>query len=117
VVRVADGPLTVLFAGDAERGEEAACLRGPGVRPVRILKVGHHGSDTSTSPGFLGAASPDWGIISCGEGNRFRHPRAVILDRLGCRGVRVLRTDRDGGIEVAVRAGSLAVGTYPPRLP
>jgi competence protein ComEC len=117
VVRLEDGPLTILFAGDAERGEEAACLDGKRVRAVRILKVGHHGSDTSTSPGFLHAADPDWGIISCGDGNRFGHPRAVTLDRLGCCGVRIARTDRDGAVEVSVRAGSLAVTTHPPRRP
>jgi competence protein ComEC len=117
VVRLDDGPLSILFAGDAETEAETACLDSPALRPARILKVGHHGSDTSTSPAFLRAVSPEWGIVSCGAGNRFRHPRAVTLDRLACRRVRILRTDRDGAVVVSVNGGELEAATHPPVLP
>ena len=65
-----------------------------------ILKVGHHGSSTSTSALFLQSVSPQIGIISVGKNNRFGHPAKEILDRLQRAGVRVLRTDDEGAVLV-----------------
>ena len=63
-----------------------------------ILKVGHHGSKTSTSEPFLRAVSPDIAIISSGRKNRYGHPNQEVLDRLKMFDVSLLRTDSDGSI-------------------
>jgi competence protein ComEC len=113
ILRLRDGPLSVLFAGDAERAEEAAAAGRP--LAARILKVGHHGSDTSSGPAFLEAVSPGWGVVSVGEGNRFGHPAGAVLDRLAARGARVHRTDRDGTAIFRLRGDSLEYRRFPPR--
>ena len=63
-----------------------------------MLKVGHHGSSTSTSNAFLQAVSPAWAVISCGEGNSYGHPHEETLKKLEDAGVSVLRTDLLGDI-------------------
>ncbi len=66
------------------------------VAPSTLLKIGHHGSKTSTNPGFLAAVSPQDAVISVGRRNTFGHPRGEILARLESAGVRTFRTDRQG---------------------
>jgi competence protein ComEC len=117
VIRVEDGPLSVLFAGDLETEGETACLRSFRKLAARILKVGHHGASTSTTPEFLRAVAPEWAVISCGEGNRFRHPSPRTLDRLHQAGISVLRTDRDGGVVFTLAEGELRARTHPPHRP
>ncbi|MBQ3490617.1 MAG: MBL fold metallo-hydrolase [Clostridia bacterium] len=100
VIRLDYGETSFLFTGDAEEASEEAMLR---VHPVSkfkcdVLKVGHHGSDSSTSEAFLAAANPTLAIIQCGEGNDYGHPKKLILDRLENAGVSVLRTDYEGTI-------------------
>jgi competence protein ComEC len=63
---------------------------------VDVLKVAHHGSKTSSTESFLDAARPRLALVSAGVKNLYHHPSPVILDRLSERGIRVLRTDRDG---------------------
>lgn len=63
-----------------------------------VLKVGHHGSDTSTSESFLGYTAPQYAVISVGKDNKYGHPRKEILDRLGKFGVNIFRTDEQGTI-------------------
>jgi hypothetical protein len=62
-----------------------------------ILKVGHHGSRTSTRPEFLSAVNPAWAVISCGRRNRFGHPREEVLAELQSAHARTFRTDIEGG--------------------
>ena len=66
------------------------------LRPVTLLKVGHHGSRTSTNPEFLAAVAPQDAVISVGQHNTFGHPRAEVLERLEAAHVHTLRTDREG---------------------
>ena len=61
-----------------------------------VLKLGHHGSKTSTTEAFLDAVRPTFALVSAGQDNQFRHPHDEVLDRLAERGIRVLRTDRQG---------------------
>jgi len=61
-----------------------------------VLKVGHHGSITSTRPSFLSAVHPAWAVISCGRHNRFGHPRPEILAELQASHTRTFRTDLNG---------------------
>ena len=63
-----------------------------------VLKVGHHGSITSSTQPFLDAVNPDLAIVSVGERNKFRHPSAVVMKRLTDSGAEVLRTDFEGAI-------------------
>jgi competence protein ComEC len=68
---------------------------------LRVLKVAHHGSRTSSSRELLEAWRPHLALISAGRGNTFGHPTREVLDRLEQAGARVLRTDRDGEITVS----------------
>ncbi len=119
VLRVRYGDRAVLFMGDAERAEEAHLVRehAPQGRLLAdVLKVGHHGSRTSSSPSLLGAVKPSLAVISCGVRNRFGHPHPATLDSLEIHQVRALRTDRDGSIVVTTDGHSLEVRTLRPAL-
>lgn len=115
VLRFEDGGFSIVFSGDAEAEEEAELLRRAENLRARILKVGHHGSRTSSGPGLLDAVAPEWAVISCGEENRFHHPSPEIVDRLRCRGIRVARTDRDGAVWIRPSERGFRVRVYPPR--
>ncbi len=86
----------VLLEGDAEAPSEEAMLANHRVEPATLLKVGHHGSHTSTTPGFLAAVSPVDAVISDGRHNTFGHPSPIVIDRLADAHVRTYRTDRLG---------------------
>ena len=87
---------SVLLEGDAEAPSEAAMVAHHRLAPVVLLKVGHHGSKTSTNPEFLAAVAPRDAVISVGRHNTFGHPRREVLDRLEAAHVRTFRTDRAG---------------------
>lgn len=93
------GKTSMLFVGDLEAdGEEAVLARYRNFLDVDLLKVGHHGSSTSSTSEFISAATPTEAVISVGWKNNFRHPSKEVIDRLTQRGARVVRTDRNGGI-------------------
>ena len=87
---------SVLLEGDAEAPSEAAMVADGHLQPVTLLKVGHHGSKTSTTPEFLAAVAPKAAVISVGQHNTFGHPRAEVLERLEAAHVHTVRTDRAG---------------------
>ena len=91
--------MEVRLTGDAGREFESRLAVADTAR-VRILKVGHHGSRTSTSPQLLAALRPQIAIISAGRGNLFGHPAPDVLERLADAGAVVFRTDRDGAVVV-----------------
>jgi competence protein ComEC len=95
VLRVAYGETSVLLEGDAEGPVEQAMLAEPDLAST-LLKVGHHGSVTSTHPEFLSRVSPKWAVISCGLNNHYGHPREEILQELEDAGVRTFSTDIHG---------------------
>ncbi len=95
VLHVAYGATSVLLEGDAEAPIEQAMLAEPGLTST-LLKVGHHGSITSTRPEFLARVTPQWAVISCGLHNRYGHPRQEVLSSLQAADVRTYRTDIDG---------------------
>lgn len=103
VVSVQLGGVSALFPGDAEEAEERESASVAGIRSD-VLKVPHHGSRTSTTPGFLQAVQPRQAVISAGEGNRYGHPARQTLDRLRDQGVRTYRTDQEGTVTVTVTA-------------
>ncbi len=96
VVQLAWGRSSVLLEGDAEAPSEAAMVASGRLQPVTLLKVGHHGSRTSTNPDFLAAVAPREAVISSGQHNTFGHPRGEVLQRLEAAHVRTFRTDREG---------------------
>jgi len=95
VMRVAYGATSVLLEGDAEAPVEEAMLAEPGLAST-LLKVGHHGSVTSTRPRFLARVAPQWAVISCGLYNRYGHPRMEVLEELETARIRTFSTDLNG---------------------
>jgi len=95
VLHVAYGATSVLLEGDAEAPVEDAMLGEQGLEST-VLKVGHHGSLTSTRPEFLARVQPQWAVISCGLHNRYGHPRMEVLRELQAAHVRTLSTDING---------------------
>ncbi len=110
VLRVTYGARSLLLVGDAQREEEDELLaRAPGSLRADVLKVGHHGSATSSSPEFLQAVAPREAIVSVGRRNRFGHPSPVTLRALESFHARVWRTDRDGAVTVTTDGRTLEV--------
>ena len=112
VLEVVYGDVALLLTGDIGAGIEREIL--PQLTParVRILKVAHHGSRTSTSQALLDAWRPQMALISCGRGNRFGHPAADVIARLESIGARIYRTDRDGQITVSTDGRDVQVTTF-----
>lgn len=98
VLKVSIGATSFLFTGDAERAEEQDLLNSGVNLQSTVLKVGHHGSDTSTSYPFLRAVAPQYAVISVGAGNSYGHPTEAVLSRLRDAGVTTFRTDMQGEI-------------------
>ena len=106
VLRASYGEFDALLMGDADERIELALLGRPDLRgegDVELLKVGHHGSSTSTSEEFVDAVSPRYALVSAGARNRYGHPNPEVLARLGRAGTRILRTDRQGTVSVVGR--------------
>jgi competence protein ComEC len=95
VLHVAYGATSVLLEGDAEAPIEQAMLAEPGLAST-LLKIGHHGSVTSTRPEFLARVAPQWAVISCGLHNRYGHPREEVLSELQVAKIHTFSTDIDG---------------------
>lgn len=106
VGRLTYGKFSMMFTGDAEKEEEKTILDKGGTLKSDVLKVGHHGSRTSTSPAFLKAVSPKDAFISCGQGNDYGHPHKVTLDKLEKAKVHVYRTDRNGTVTLTTDGSS-----------
>lgn len=99
VVRARYGAVRLLLTGDAEAGEEAWLLaHASGNLSAEVLKVGHHGSSTSTTAAFLEAVRPRIALVSVGTGNSYGHPSPAVMRRLLDNGVTVLRTDQLGPV-------------------
>ena len=110
VLRLSYGAVRLLLMGDAEAGEEGWLLAryGDSLR-ADVLKVGHHGSSTSSTAPFLDAVRPDVALVSVGAGNSYHHPSQEVLQALDERGVHLLRTDDDGTIVVSTDGHDLEV--------
>lgn len=99
VLRLTMGDLSFLLTGDITETAEAALIRSGTDLDSSVLKIAHHGSRTSTSPAFVGRATPLVDVISVGAGNTYGHPTDEVLARLS--GDLVLRTDHHGDITVS----------------
>jgi competence protein ComEC len=110
VVRVRYGDVQLLLTGDAERGEEAWLLARAGTAlGADVLKVGHHGSSTSSTAAFVRAVSPRLALVSVGATNLYGHPSSEVMQRLAEAGATVLRTDQLGTIIVRTDGAALEV--------
>ncbi|NLV85887.1 MAG: MBL fold metallo-hydrolase [Clostridiales bacterium] len=98
VLRLVHGKNSFLFMGDAQRESETDILDSNQVVKSDVLKVGHHGSETSTSYRLLYEVSPEYSIISCGKNNRYGHPHEAVMSRLYDSETKVFRTDLQGNI-------------------
>lgn len=98
VMRIVYGETSFLFTGDAEREVEQALLNSGAPLKSDVLKVGHHGSETSTSYQFLWEIMPQYAVISVGTGNTYGHPTDAVLSRLRDADVTTFRTDMQGDI-------------------
>ncbi len=96
VMRMQYGQSSVLLEGDAEAASERAMLAEGRVAAVTLLKVGHHGSRTSTTQEFLDVAAPRDAVISVGKGNTFGHPRYEVINRIAEARTKLYRTDEFG---------------------
>ena len=113
VLSVHFGEFDVLLMGDAEEAAEARALEFLGRESIEVLKVGHHGSRTSTTPALLTRVAPRVAMISAGRRNRYGHPAEPVLRRLAESGASVLRTDQSGTVSVIGRRD----GTFRVRAP
>ena len=98
VIRIEYGDTSFLFSGDAEYDEEHDMLAAGYELKSTVLKVGHHGSEDSTSYQYLYEVDPQYAVISVGDDNSYDHPNENTLSRLRDAGVTVYRTDLDGTV-------------------
>ncbi len=92
------GEKSFLFTGDQETEAESDLLNSGADISCNVLKIGHHGSSSSSSSVFLNEASPEYAVILCGKGNDYGHPHENTITALYDRKIKVLRTDLDGDI-------------------
>jgi competence protein ComEC len=110
VLRARYGTVRFLLVGDAEREEERWLLaRDSLALRAEVLKVGHHGSITSTTADFLRAVRPAIALVSVGAGNTYGHPSTQVLASLAAQGATVLRTDRLGSIVVQTDGATVVI--------
>ena len=100
-----------LFTGDAETKAEKLLLEENLDIDCDVLKVSHHGSNTSSSKNFLKATTPDYAVISVGEGNMYGHPSNQTLQSLKSIGATVYRTDQSGDITFEIERGKIKIQT------
>ena len=112
VVEIVHGGVSFVFTGDIASDVERVIAPSFSRTPIRILKVPHHGSATSSSRGFLEALRPDIAVISAGRGNPFGHPVASVLERYRNIGAAIYRTDQDGAVSVETDGTTVRVTTF-----
>ncbi|ACO86159.1 ComEC/Rec2 family competence protein [Clostridium botulinum] len=98
VVKLTHGNTKFLFTGDAEKTSEKDILNSNEDLSSNVLKIGHHGSHSSSSKEFLDKIDPKIAIISCGKNNDYGHPHKETMKELNKRNIEVYRTDIDGNI-------------------
>jgi competence protein ComEC len=104
--------ISVLLTGDVGKDTERALVSRIPPAPIRIVKVPHHGSLTSSTPEFVRAIAPRVAVVSAGRANHFGHPVPEVLDRYRAVGAEVFRTDQDGAVTVDSDGHSVSVTTF-----
>jgi competence protein ComEC len=106
------GEVSIILTGDIGRDVEGAIASQLEPAALRVVKVPHHGSLTSSSPAFVRALAPRAAIVSVGRNNNFGHPAPAVLQRYAAAGAEIFRTDRDGAVTVDTDGKSLNVRTF-----
>lgn len=109
ILKITYGDFSMLLTGDAGVGVEQTLVarHGQGIQ-ADILKLGHHGSSTSSAPDFLDVVKPELAIVSAGRRNRYGHPAPSVLARVSERQIPIARTDQDGTLSLSIAQGGSA---------
>ena len=110
VIKLTYGNNKFLFAGDAEKSEEDGIWTNI---KCDVLKVGHHGSDSSTTANFLKKVEPNYAVISCGLYNSYGHPTDKVLQRLDNNNIEIFRTDKQGSIVFTCDGNAITINNSP----
>lgn len=113
VIKVTFGNNKFLFTGDAQASNEQDMINKGFDLSADVLKLGHHGSHTSTSQNFLNKVNPKYAIISCGVDNDYGHPHKETMDRLKRKNVIVYRTDESGTIVAESDGNNISFNVKP----
>lgn len=114
VLKVSFGEMDIIMTGDAEiTVEEEILEKYQDELDAEILKMGHHGSDTSTSDEFLKAISPEYALISAKIGNKYEHPIKSVMQKLENADIEVYRTDENGTVEVTITTDNITFSCEP----
>ena len=111
VCRVTCGDTRFLLMGDAEKPSEALLLDAYRDLSADVLKIGHHGSDTSSSREFLKAVDPTYSVMTCGEGNSYGHPHKLVLTLVEELGIKNYRCDQHGTVVFTTDGTNITVST------
>ena len=101
-----------LFMGDAGVEKEKDILEKYNLKDIDFIKIGHHGSNTSSSEEFINSINPKYSLISVGKNNRYGHPKDEVLDTLSSS--KIYRTDIAGSIEIKLNKDAYMITTCPP---
>ena len=101
-----------LFMGDASIKVEKDLIENNNLENIDVLKVGHHGSKTSSGKDFIEEINPEYSLISVGKDNKFGHPNKEVLNNLISS--KIYRTDQDGSIIFKIKKDNLEIETCPP---
>ena len=101
-----------MFMGDASTTTEKEIIQKYNLPDIDVLKVGHHGSKTSSGKDFINEINPKYSIISVGKNNRYGHPNKEALNTL--KNSKIYRTDQDGSIMFKIKNNKLKIETYTP---
>ena len=112
VTQLSCGTVDIVFTGDAEVSSEQVMLDAGVLSDIELLKVGHHGSRSSTSQAFLDAITPEFGLISAGLNNQYGHPHQEVVDRLTAAGVQLLFTDTTDGADTVLLSSDCQSMTF-----
>ncbi|MBQ2909250.1 MAG: DNA internalization-related competence protein ComEC/Rec2 [Bacilli bacterium] len=102
--------ITLLFTGDASLKSEDYILNNYNIGEIDILKVGHHGSKTSTGKKLLETIKPKYALISCGKDNKFGHPNESVIDNLS--ESKIYRTDLDGSVKIKITNNKIQIEKF-----
>ena len=103
VFKLVYGDFSMLFMADAESEVEKELLEEDADLSADVLKIGHHGSKTSTTDEFLDNVNPKYAVVSCGNGNDYNHPYGAVTKRFEDKNIPLYRTDELGDIVITVK--------------
>lgn len=112
VLKLIYDEISFLFTGDIESKAEIELDKMGKDLNSNVIKISHHGSDTSTTEGFISKVDPDYALISVGRNNRFSHPSDKTLERLSQEGIQYYRTDLSGAVVFSTDGKKLDIKTY-----